>query len=89
MELYKGDCLEIMKDFPDKSIDMILCDLPYGVTQNKKDITIDDVVGYETIPTKILNPLRDFINLNYDVLIQYWNDEISTKQMILSIKGIK
>jgi len=55
----------------------------------KKDITIDDVVGYETIPTKILNPLRDFINLNYDVLIQYWNDEISTKQMILSIKGIK
>ena len=30
IRLYKGDCLEIMKDIPDKSVDMILCDLPYG-----------------------------------------------------------
>ena len=30
IELLKGDCLELMKDIPDKSIDMILCDLPYG-----------------------------------------------------------
>ena len=29
-EIYKGDCLEAMKSIPDKSIDMILCDLPYG-----------------------------------------------------------
>ena len=28
-KLYKGDCLEIMKQIPDESIDMILCDLPY------------------------------------------------------------
>ena len=27
-----GDCLEVMKDIDDKSIDMILCDLPYGTT---------------------------------------------------------
>ncbi len=27
--LYNGDCLEIMKDIPDGSIDLILCDLPY------------------------------------------------------------
>lgn len=40
IELYKGDCLEIMKDIPDKSVDMILCDLPYGITQNKWDIII-------------------------------------------------
>ena len=39
-KLLQGDCLELMKDIPDKSIDMILCDLPYGVTQNKKDIII-------------------------------------------------
>lgn len=37
IELTKGDCLEKMKDIPDKSIDMILCDLPYGTTQNKWD----------------------------------------------------
>lgn len=30
--LYHGDCLEVMKGIPDKSIDLILCDLPYGVT---------------------------------------------------------
>ena len=40
IDLKQGDCLELMKDIPDKSIDMILCDLPYGVTQNKKDITL-------------------------------------------------
>jgi site-specific DNA-methyltransferase (adenine-specific) len=32
-----GDCLEVMKDIPDKSIDMILCDLPYGTTACKWD----------------------------------------------------
>ena len=40
MELYNGDCLEIMKDIPDKSIDMILCDLPYGTTACKWDTII-------------------------------------------------
>lgn len=35
-----GDCLEIMNDIPDNSIDMILCDLPYGTTQNKWDSII-------------------------------------------------
>ena len=39
-KLYQGDCLELMKDIPDKSIDLILCDLPYGSTQNKWDIRI-------------------------------------------------
>lgn len=40
VELYKGDCLEIMKDIPDKSIDMILCDLLYGTTACKLDTII-------------------------------------------------
>jgi site-specific DNA-methyltransferase (adenine-specific) len=39
-KLYKGDCLEIMKEIADKSVDMILCDLPYGTTQNKWDAII-------------------------------------------------
>ena len=39
-KLYQGDCLEVMKGIPDKSIDMILCDLPYGTTQNKWDSVI-------------------------------------------------
>jgi len=41
IELKKGDCLELMKDIEDKSIDMILCDLPYGTTPASWDKLID------------------------------------------------
>lgn len=37
IDLWNGDCLELMKQIPDGSVDMILCDLPYGTTQNKWD----------------------------------------------------
>ena len=40
IDLKCGDCLKLMKNIPDKSIDMILCDLPYGITQNKWDSVI-------------------------------------------------
>ena len=39
-KLMQGDCIELMSSIPNKSIDLILCDLPYGVTQNKSDIII-------------------------------------------------
>lgn len=38
--LYNDDCLNTMKDIQDRSVDMILCDLPYQRTQNKWDIII-------------------------------------------------
>jgi site-specific DNA-methyltransferase (adenine-specific) len=38
---YIGDCLEIMRNIPNETIDMILCDLPYGVTKNKWDSVIN------------------------------------------------
>ena len=38
--IHLGDCLELMKEIPDKSINMILCDLPYGTTACKWDIII-------------------------------------------------
>lgn len=40
-KVIQGDCLEIMRQIPNKSIDMILCDLPYGTTQNKWDSVIN------------------------------------------------
>lgn len=40
-QILKGDCLELMKDIPDGSIDLILCDLPYGTTACKWDTIID------------------------------------------------
>ena len=32
VDLRLGDCLELMKQIPDGSVDMVLCDLPYGTT---------------------------------------------------------
>ena len=40
MMLLEGDCLDLMPLLPDNSVDMILCDLPYGTTQNKWDAVI-------------------------------------------------
>jgi len=39
-EIINGDCLEVMKDIEDKSIDLIVCDLPYGTTECKWDSVI-------------------------------------------------
>jgi len=39
-KIIKGDCLEVMKNIPDKFIDMILCDLPYGTTACSWDVII-------------------------------------------------
>ena len=40
VDLKQGDCLKLMKNIPDKSIDMILCDLPYGTSACKWDSII-------------------------------------------------
>jgi site-specific DNA-methyltransferase (adenine-specific) len=40
-KIYQGDCLELMKQIEDKSIDLILCDLPYGTSACAWDSTID------------------------------------------------
>ncbi|KKM92288.1 hypothetical protein LCGC14_1219960 [marine sediment metagenome] len=39
-KIHQGDCLELMKQIDDKSVDLILCDLPYGTTQCKWDTVI-------------------------------------------------
>lgn len=41
IQLLHGDCIELMRDIPDKSIDMVLCDLPYGLTRCDWDIPLD------------------------------------------------
>ena len=40
IDLRYGDCLEVMKEIPDESVDLILCDLPYGTTKCKWDVVI-------------------------------------------------
>lgn len=41
----QGDCLELMKDIPDSSVDMVLCDLPYGTTAN----AWDNIIPFEPL----------------------------------------
>ena len=41
MELIQGDCLEIMKNIPSASVDLILCNPPYGTTRNKWDTCLN------------------------------------------------
>ena len=40
IELLHGDCLDLMKNIADNSVDMVLCDPPYGTTANKWDSII-------------------------------------------------
>ena len=53
--LLEGDCLEMMNMIPDKSIDMILCDLPYGTTQN----TWDSVIPLDRLWDQYLRIIKD------------------------------
>lgn len=39
--IFEGDCIEVLKKIPDQSVNLILCDLPYGTTQNRWDSVID------------------------------------------------
>lgn len=45
MQLLKGDCLELMKGIPDGSVDLVLCDLPYGTT----DCSWDSVLPFDQL----------------------------------------
>ena len=54
--LLNGDCLELMKDLDDNSIDLIFCDLPYGQTSCKWDCPIDlNIFWIEVMRIKKLN----------------------------------
>ena len=45
MKLFNGDCLELMEEIPEKSVDMVLCDLPYGTT----DCRWDNIIPFEPL----------------------------------------
>lgn len=54
-ELYCGDTIEVMRTLPDESVDLVLCDLPYGTTAQAWDKCIDmDALWTEY--TRILAP---------------------------------
>lgn len=54
-QVIQGDCLEVMKGIEDKSIDMILCDLPYGTTACKWDT----IIPFELLWTQYKRLIKD------------------------------
>ena len=49
-KLLHGDCLELMQSIPDKSIDMILCDLPYGIlNKQNNNARWDSVIPFSSL----------------------------------------
>ena len=55
IDLRQGDCLKLMKDIPDKSVDMILCDLPYGTTACKWD----NIISFEPLWEQYKRIIKD------------------------------
>ena len=60
IQLYHGDCLKLMENIPDKSIDMILCDLPYGVlNRSNPKAKWDSVIPFEELWKGYLRIIKD------------------------------
>lgn len=78
--VFHGDCLEIMKSIPDCSIDMILCDLPYGTTRCKWDIII---------PYNELWEQYNRIRKNDCVVVLFGNEPFSSFLRISNIKNYR
>lgn len=73
-ELFNTDCIEKMKDLPEKSIDMIFTDLPYGQTRNEWDKVID----IEELWKEFKRVIKD------NGCIALWSQEPFTSQLIIS-----
>lgn len=81
---YLGDCLEVMKSIPDKYIDMILCDLPYGVTKNKWDSVINLELLWEQYNriTKENSPIILFGQDKFTAKLMLSNEKIHRYNLI-------
>ena len=74
-DLWKGDCLELMNDIPDGSVDLILTDPPYGTTNCRWDSVIPFEPMWEQLK-RIIKPSGAIVlfgaeplQVNYDVVI--------------------
>ena len=55
-KIYQGDCIELMKQLDNNSVDMILSDLPYNITSAAYDKNIIDLQEYWKEARRILKP---------------------------------
>ena len=54
----------------------------------KRDLTANDVIGYQTLDAATIKALRQYVNENFEVLIAHWNDELSSAEMLAQLKRI-
>lgn len=80
VNLYKGNCLELMKNISDKSVDMILCDLPYGTTKCKWDI----VIPFEELWEQYNRIIKD-----NGAIVLFGNEPFTSKLICSNLKGFK
>ena len=80
IQIFCGDCLELMKDIPDGSIDMILCDLPYGTTACKWDTVI---------PFEPLWEQYNRIIKNNGAIVLFGSEPFSSKLRMSNLKNYK
>ena len=80
IELMQGDCLEKMKDIPDKSIDMILCDLPYGTTACKWDV----IIPFEPLWEQYNRIIKDT-----GAIVLFGSEPFSSKLRMSNLKNYK
>lgn len=78
--LWNGDCLELMNNIPDKSVDMILCDLPYGTTQNKWD----SVIPFEPLWKQYNRLIKD-----NGAIVLFGSEPFTSKLICSNIKNFK
>jgi len=79
-KIYQGDCLEVMKEIEDESVDMVLCDLPYGSTQCSWDI----IISFD----KLWEQYNRIIKDNGNILL-FGTEPFSTQVRMSNLKMFK
>lgn len=83
IKLLQGDCLELMKSIEDKSIDMILCDLPYGVlNKNNKNAQWDNILPFDKLWKQYERIIKD------NGIIVLFSNGMFTAELMISNKKI-
>ena len=80
MKLYNGDCLEVMKSIPDKSIDAIITDPPYGTTNCKWD----SVIPFDLMWKQLNRIIKD-----NGVIVLFGSEPFSSALRMSNIKNYK
>ncbi|WP_228636087.1 DNA-methyltransferase [Clostridium perfringens] len=79
-KLFKGDCLDVMKEIQDKSVDMVLCDLPYGTTACKWD----SIIPFEQLWEQYNRIVKD-----NGAIVLFGSQPFTSKLICSNIKNFK